>query len=581
MFRGKRMKMLRWVRFLVMLLAIALGLMLGYQQILPAARLPEGFVEAPSSLQDAQQGPDLNLMLSHIRVLTREARPVDSDALRAAQAYLKDQLTQMGYAYQTESYQLSIGDILALESERVGAGRRPFGLTEQGIRDYAGIGDKPTMDLSNIVVHVDAPDTDETILFVAHTDSVKMGPGAFDDGVSVAAMLEALRQLKEVSPVRDLVFLFTDGEEQVLLGAAKFVQAHPELRDITRLVINLEARGNRGALLLFETTENNLNLLRTYREAAGRPASLSLATAIYRSMQSDTDLTRFMMAGYPGLNLAVIQGAEVYHTPQDNYEGFDRRSAAQYLDTVTTMAHYFAIEKNLQLEADQDGVFFPLLQGRLVVMPGSAARWIAWAAALLYLLALAFALGKRRARLGRVLLSAGLQLLSVAAAFGVGLVVVKAARALFGNPVGQYALGFTAGVPIFIATLAVLALISALAYHWMIGRQGEGESALLGVLLLPAALSALTPLLFPSASYLFSLCLLAGLLVWATGRWCLLGLVPAAAAFLILLLFVPLVALVYIALSFTSAQLAAAIAMLPLTMLLPFSLPPRARKRGA
>ena len=98
------------------------------------------------------------------------------------------------------------------------------------------------------------------------------------------------------------------------------------------------------------------------------------------------------------------------------------------------------------------------------------------------------------------------------------------------------------------------------------------------MLLVPALLSAVMPLLFPSASYLFSLSLLAGLAVWVTDSWCQLGLVPALAAILTLMLFIPLIALVFIALSFSSAHVAAAVAVLLITMLLTHVMPPSGPK---
>lgn len=563
------MQPFKTITSLVVLLAIVLGIVLGYQQILPPAGLPAGFVEEQITLNEASAEPDLNLMLSHIRIMAREAHPVDSPALLDAQGYLKEQLTKMGYSYTEESHALSIQDILDLEQERVASGRIPFYMTEEGIREYSGIGDQPTMDLNNIWVLLDAPDTEETVLFMAHTDSVKMGPGAFDDTVSVAALLEALRQLRGVTPARDLLFLFTDGEEQGMLGAAQFVKSHPELQQRTRLVVNLEARGNQGALMLFETTENNLNLVHAYQQAVKAPVGLSIATAIYRMMKSDTDLTRFVMAGYPGINLAVIQGAEVYHTPQDNYETFDRASAAHYLDTAVGLAKHFATQPTLQLEADQNSVFFPLVRGRMVVLPESTAKLIAYAALALYLVILVTALVRKQARLGRVLLAAGLQLGLMALAFGLGILVVKAAFSLFGRDAFYDALGFTAGTPIFIILLVALSAISALIYRGVLRRQQEHQSAVLGVLLLPAVLAVVTSLLFPSASYLFSLSVLSGLVAFVLGRYCLLGLMPGIAALVTLLLFVPLVALVFIALGFTSSHLAAAVAMLPICMLLP------------
>lgn len=573
------MKLRSIIRTTVIWLAIAAGLVLGYQQTLPPTGLPRDFQERFKTLAEADAGPDLNLMLSHIREMAKAPHQVGSDALREAQGYLKAQLTAMGYSYREEPYQLTIAETLALEDQRVASGRVPFHLTEEGIRSRSGIGDKPTLDLHNISVTLDAPGTDETILFMAHTDSVITGPGAFDDTVSVAAMLEALRLLKDRAPVRDLVFLFTDGEEQGLLGAAKYVESHPEMLPRVRLVVNLEARGNSGALLMFETTGNNLNMVKAYRDAAGNPVSMSIATAIYRTMQSDTDLTRFMMAGYPGINLAVIEGAEVYHTAADNYQGFDRRSAAHYLETVTGLAQAFATQPELQLEAGQNGVFFPLLPGRLVVLPESTAGLLAYAAAGLFLLALVLSLLRRLVKPGQLLAAVALQLIILAVSFGLSLLVVKLVLHMTGLSGYRTALGFRAGLPIALVTTALLAAGSLLLYRLLLRRPGGKASAMLGVLALPAVLAVATALLFPPASYLFSLPLIAGLVVFALDRWCLLGLAPGAAAFLTMLLFVPLAALIYTALSFTSAHFAVTVAMLALTMLLPMALPGADMKR--
>jgi Zn-dependent M28 family amino/carboxypeptidase len=140
----------------------------------------------------------------------------------------------------------------------------------------------------------------------------------FDDIVSVAALLEGLRAVQGKETARDLLFLFTDGEEQGLLGAAKFVTDHPEYQQRTRLVVNWEARGNSGVLILFQTTDNNLGIIQNYRQAVSHPFSLSIATSIYKTMPNDTDLTHFINAGYPGINFAVICSPHVYHTELDN-----------------------------------------------------------------------------------------------------------------------------------------------------------------------------------------------------------------------------------------------------------------------
>ena len=392
------MDLKRPVTALVLLISLVAGLVLGYQQILPPG-VPKGFTEKATALEQAQAGPDLALMLSHLKAMASQVHSVDSDGIRVTHAYLKEQLSKMGYAYREESYALTMEEIMQLERERTDYRKRPFTATPDSIRSYAGIGDKPTMDLVNIVVHLDAPDTQETLIFVAHTDSVKAGPGAFDDTVSVSALLEALRLLKDQAPLRDLVFLFADGEEQGMLGAAKFVQDHPELQAVTKMVYNIEARGNQGTLMMFETTGSNFAMARSYAESVPQPFAMSIAGTVYRSMRNDTDLTRFMMAGYPGMNFAVIQGAEVYHTKDDSFENFSRDSAWHYLQSVTALVLNAASAETLDLQAKEDGVFFPMLRGNLPVIRQGAANILAYAAAALFMAVTIFMLIKGRAGL--------------------------------------------------------------------------------------------------------------------------------------------------------------------------------------
>jgi len=57
------------------------------------------------------------------------------------------------------------------------------------------------------------------VLLMAHYDSVPEGPGASDDGVSVAVILEVARILRTAPPPRnDVILLITDAEEYGLLG---------------------------------------------------------------------------------------------------------------------------------------------------------------------------------------------------------------------------------------------------------------------------------------------------------------------------------------------------------------------------
>jgi len=561
----------RLLTALVLLISLVAGLVLGYQQILPPVA-PNGFMEQATTLDQAQSGPDLALMLSHLKAMASQVHSVDSDGIRVTQTYLKDTLTQMGYSYREESYALTMEEVLQLQRESNEYRKMPFNGTAESVRAEAGIGDKPTMNLNNIVVQVDAPGTQETIIFVAHTDSVTAGPGAFDDTVSVSALLEALRLLKDQTPLRDLVFLFANGEEQGMLGVAKFVQDHPELQAVTRMVFNIEARGNQGTLMMFETTGNNFAMAQAYARAVPRPFAMSIAGTVYRSMKNDTDLTRFMMAGYPGMNFAAIQGAEVYHTKDDNYAGFSRDSAWHYLQSVTGLVQFAATKDTLDLQAQEDGVFFPLLPGNLPVMRQSTANILAYASTALFLAVALFLLIKGKARLGTLLAAAGLQALLMALAGGISYLVVK--LVLKANQLSNYydVLSFKAAQPIFYAMLAALSLLCALIFFFAFRKVTSPVSAALGMLLIPSALALVTTFVFPSANYLFSLSVLAGLLAIALKKFIPLGIPAAVFSFGTLLLFVPLCALVFIALSFNTAYAAVALWMMPFTMLLGMAL---------
>ena len=84
--------------------------------------------------------------------------------------------------------------------------------------------------------------TGKALLLNAHYDSTPVGPGAADDGIGVATLLEvgvdpaADRPLK-----RPVILLFNEGEELGLIGARAFL-ADPLSRNVDAL-INLEARG--------------------------------------------------------------------------------------------------------------------------------------------------------------------------------------------------------------------------------------------------------------------------------------------------------------------------------------------------
>src|SRR5688500_17125525 len=58
----------------------------------------------------------------------------------------------------------------------------------------------------------------DIVLLAAHYDSVPSGPGASDDGIGVAALLEVARAIRSERFRNRVLFLIDDGEEAGLLG---------------------------------------------------------------------------------------------------------------------------------------------------------------------------------------------------------------------------------------------------------------------------------------------------------------------------------------------------------------------------
>jgi len=175
------------------------------------------------------------------------------------------------------------------------------------------------------VVFRAGPDAGPAILVASHYDSVAAGPGASDDGSGVAASLEIAAILKARRPVYPVIFLFTDGEEQGLLGAHSFVRKDP-LAPTISAVINMEARGTAGPAILFETSEPNGRDLQAVLRRTKRPVGNSLATDIYKMLPNDTDMSEFLSLDIDATNFAFSERLPLYHTPRDNLANLDRRS---------------------------------------------------------------------------------------------------------------------------------------------------------------------------------------------------------------------------------------------------------------
>ncbi|WUP53079.1 M28 family peptidase [Micromonospora globbae] len=415
----------------------------------------------------------------------------------------------------------------------------------------------------NVVARLPGTDPTGRVFLVAHYDSVQTGPGGNDDAAGTSALLEVARALAAgPRPRNDIVLVLTDAEEACLCGASAFASSHPLAAD-GGVVLNLEARGSTGPVIMFETSRRNAKLVDVFGRAAPHAVGTSFAVEIYRALPNDTDFTAFLAEGFTGLNSAYIDGGAIYHTPLDTAAALDRASLQQHGDNALGLAREFGRIDLTDLRAGGDATYFPV-PGGLVRYPG----WLTLPLALIALAAVA-ALGWLVRRRGR---TTGRRL---AAGFGLALVPIVAA------PLAAQALwaavtairpGYAELLDPYRPTwyrLAVLAVAAAVVLAWYaLTRRWIGPGALaVGGLAWLALLGVLLAVAVPGGAYLTALPALAGalggLVALATridGPWPVVAVTVSGAVAVLILL--PTVVLLFPALGMAMAGVAALVAVL-------------------
>lgn len=266
-------------------------------------------------------------------------------------------------------------------------------------------------------------DAIDAIAFVAHTDSALAGPGAGDDTHAVAILLELARHIQRgmVTPDNTILLVFTDGEEEGLLGATLFAERSP-LAARTKVAVNLEARGNAGTSMLFQILGDSAWLIDAYAAHARAPYCSSLAQPVYERMPNFTDLSALHWSGIPGVDLAFIDGFAAYHSPLDTVQNLSTGAFQSQGDNALAMLRGLG-SAELSAPPRGDAAWFDVLglfvvrAPRGLMLPLALLLWLATIAAAV------LAWRKGRTVPGSIAKAIGLALLSyvLIAALGYGL----------------------------------------------------------------------------------------------------------------------------------------------------------------
>lgn len=288
---------------------------------------------------------NVNNQMEHIKNIAQEPHSIfDIEAKEKVRDYLVSELSELGI----ESKLYRYDDLYEKRSDSL-------------------------VSVENIYAEIKGK-SDSYILLATHYDSshakteryaeIDGSLGAADAGYALSTILETLRVIKEQNIVLEngIKILFTDGEEYGLLGAKEAVK-ESEILEGVNYVINIEARGTEGPAVMFETSPNNNAVLDLYK-ASTSPFSYSITPEIYRLLPNWTDFTVFLENNLTGINIAVLDGLENYHTPYDNPENLSEESMQHYGDQVLPIVTEFVTNEKYSnaenLTGNSDSIFFVL-----------------------------------------------------------------------------------------------------------------------------------------------------------------------------------------------------------------------------
>lgn len=345
-------------------MALVIAALLTVWAVTPGRPLP---ADAPAATFSAGRA------MRDVRMIARAPHMTGSVEDRRVMAYLLDRLSDMELSVAVQPVPLS-------EKARVKLARQSGAKVSPDLRGGSIIGLWPGRDRS-------AP----AVVLMAHHDTVGGSPGAADDTIGVAAILETVRALRAGPPPRrDLIILFTDGEELATSGAEAFF-AQAGLRDHVGVVINAEARGGGGRAAMFETGRDNGAMMQLFQQAVPTPSAASLAIFVYRRMPNYTDLTEALKHDIPGFNFAVTGRAALYHSPLSTPDRIEQGSVQDMGQQVLALSRALTQAEALPAPAP-DRVFSDVWGTRLVTYP----LWGGWV--ILGVSVLLVAIGVRGAR---------------------------------------------------------------------------------------------------------------------------------------------------------------------------------------
>lgn len=352
---------------------------------------------------------DIKSVMSNLYNITKEIHPVGSKADIQVEQYIIEQLEEMKVSYTEQQFKLSYDEIYEQRLNNFKKTKQSTydGLAKKVDKKYNSVDDyirdnseydnfeefykkevleqygcstveelaqqsmEKTEDiiyksiLSNVIVKLGNNNNKPAILVSVHYDSDINSYGASDNGINVASALEMIRVLKNGNIDNNVYIIFTDGEEimEGLWGVRYFVK-NSVIDDDIELVINLDNIGRSGNLIMYQTSNGNYKLLKSYLKSVKNEYCYSIFQKLYEQGDfASTDANIYIENGYTVLNFALVGNNENYHSQNDTYENIEVDTVKQVTNTLVGMVRYYANNDISNLKSDENAFYFTVVKG--------------------------------------------------------------------------------------------------------------------------------------------------------------------------------------------------------------------------
>ena len=364
-------------------------------------------------------------------------------------------------------------------------------------------------DLNNIYGKIDGKDGEEGsyILLVAHYDSAGTNPqneegysyGASDDGYGVATILEILRNIRESGKKLEngIKVLITDGEEMQIIGSREEFNNNFSLYENVSYVINFEARGTSGPVIMYQTSEKNDRVLDLYKNA-NYPVTTSIVTDLYKK-SGRSDFLNIKNKGLAGINFTTLDNVEYYHTPEDSYDNISDKSLNHYGEQALPIVEKFIYSDKYNdvnyFKQGNESIFFTILPNVVLDYSVTLGRTLT----VMIIIAVIVIIIHNRDKIKGILKSICKNLIYIVGTFIVGLIISFGLTTASGVKFALDHMGKVPGDDILVIVLPIIVLGFVLKVE-MKKKDNISENFFAGVLIQTILLSV-TMVFLPGASY--------------------------------------------------------------------------------